>query len=107
VTRKFYREDRSGEPFNDSSMVASLADMRKEEARSRRLGRQEDLEAEREELRRVNAKETKLARARKCRKAQRKAKGRAAHSTGGARTFLDDGGDDDDEDDDGDLSLSD
>jgi hypothetical protein len=85
-------------------MVASLADIRKEEARSRRLGRQEDLEAEREELRRIAAKEAKLARARQRHKDKRKALGEAGRKGGGGCAFLDDGGDD--EDDDAELSLS-
>lgn len=104
VTRGFYREDRDDEPFNDRAMLASAADIRREEARSRRIGRQEDLAAEREELRHAAAKEAKLARARKRRKAHLKAQGVRKAGGGGARLFLDDGGDE--EDDEAELSLS-
>ena len=105
VTRGFYREDRGDEPFNDRAMLASTADIRREEARSRRIGRQEDLEAEREELRHAAAKESKLARARKRRKARLQAQGARKAGGGGAKMFLDDGGEDED-DDDAELSLS-
>ena len=109
VTRAFYREDRRDDgPFNDSAMEASAAEMRAEEARSRRIGRQEDLQAEREELRRVAAKEAKLARARKRAKAAKRQRGEGVGGkgvrSGGGASFLDDGGSDDDDED---LEISD
>jgi SPT2 chromatin protein len=106
VTRGFYREDRRGDAGDDRAMVASAAEMRAEEARSRRIGRQEDAEAEREELRRLAAKEAKLARARKRRKAARRKDGSSGGKRGDAAMFLDDGGDDEDDDDES-LELSD
>jgi hypothetical protein len=101
VTRGFFREDRADEAFNDRSMEASAADIRLEEARSRRIGREEDLEAERQELRRIKEKEAKLARARA--KRRKLGRGAAPRRQGGA-VFMDDGGEDDDDDD---LELSD
>ena len=106
MTRGFYREDRALDPLDDRAMVTSASEMRREEARSRRVGRAEDAIAEREELARINAKEAKLARAR----SQAKAKRRKARSGGSGRgqsvgaAFLDDGGGDDDDDDDLELS---
>lgn len=108
VTRGFYREDRDVSAADDRAMVASAADMRREEARSRRAGRDEDVAAEREELARLRAKEAKVARARARVKARRRRAGGGggggAARRGGA-AFLDDAADDD-EDEDGEDGLS-
>ena len=100
VTRKYYREERDVSTFNDRAMVASAADIRREEARSRAAGRAEDLAAEREELRRAAEKERRLEAAAKKRHAKRGAKQRGGGGgMGAARMFLDDGGASDDEED--------
>eukprot|EP00892_Ulva_mutabilis_P012908 jgi/Ulvmu1/9990/UM059_0039.1 len=56
VTRGLYRERHDDEFGNDRMMEASAADIRREEARSKRIGRLEDAEAEREEEERLAAK---------------------------------------------------
>lgn len=75
MTRKFYRQDRGDDGFNDRMMETSAAEMRREEARSRKMGRQEDAEAERQLLAEQAAKDAK----------------RKAHKRRHSSAFLDDG----------------
>lgn len=90
VTRKFYREIRDDRGFNDRMMEASWADMKREEARSKRMGRQEDDEEERLELLRQQAKEEK------------KRKGKKRKRKSGMSMFVDDEVSEDSDEDDAD-----
>ena len=67
--RKFYREDRDVSTFNDRSMEATAAEIRQEEARSKRAGRLEDEKEEQAELLRQAAKIEKRRARRKRRRA--------------------------------------
>lgn len=87
------RRDDSGDEGDDRMMEASAADIRREEAHSKRLGRQEDIEADQEEAARVAAK----AAAKKARAAS-KPKKRKKRRTGVNAFVNDEASEEDDED---------
>lgn len=89
-----YRQRHARGDDDDRFMEASAADIRREEARSKRLGRQEDVLAEKEEAERVAAKAARKT----AHKAKKKKKRKKAKT--GVNPFLaDEASEDSDEDD--------
>lgn len=78
VTRGYYRERHDDEFGNDRMMEASAADIRREEARSKRIGRMEDAEAEREEAERLAAKAKRALKKSKPKKKKKRRRGVSA-----------------------------
>jgi hypothetical protein len=94
LTGAYRRRAADAEAGDDRMMEASAAEIRREEARSRRLGRQEDAQAEAEEAARMVAKAARKA-ARKAKVKKKRKKPRT-----GVSAFLADEASEDSDDDD-------